>query len=265
LLVALASALGLFPIVPMLWVIFTALKDRTRVLANPLAPPSEAHWENFVTAWEVGRFGRYIGNSIVVAIPTVAAILLFGLLAAFAFAYLRFRGRRTLLGLFLFGLNIPLGVLIIPLFYEMRDLRLLNTPWALILPQVAKQLPFAIFLLYIFIRELPQEILDAGLIDGCSRWDLLWRVVAPLSWPALLTQLVFNFMWTWNQFLLPTILIQQDSARTLPVGLAHFQGRYVTDVPLLMAGATITFLPVVVIYVIFQRQFIRGIAAGAFR
>jgi len=261
----LASVLALVPVVPMLWVMFTALKDRTRVLANPLAPPDALHWENFVTAWQVGKFGRYIGNSVVVAIPTVAGIVVFGLLAAYAFALLRFRGKRALFSLFVFGLNIPLGILIIPLFYEISALKLLNSPLALILPQIAKQLPFAILLLYVFIQELPGEIIDAGRIDGCSPWDLLWRIVAPLSWPALLTLLVFNFMWTWNQFLLPTIVTQRDAARTLPVGLAYFQGQYVTDLPLLMAGATITFLPVVIVYIIFQRQFIKGIAAGAFK
>lgn len=261
----LAIIIALIPIMPVVWVLFTALKDRTRAVADPLAPPSELHWENFLEAWKIGKFGGYFVNSVIVAIPTVVVILVFAMLAAYAFARMNFRGKDILFVFFMVGLTIPMSVLIIPLFYEMRDLSLLSTPWALILPQVAKQLPFAILLLYSFIRELPGEILDAALIDGCNRRQLLTRIVVPLSTPAMVTLIVFSFMWSWNNFLLPVILIHEDAARTLPVGLNHFRGRYVTDVPMMMAGATITFLPVLIVYLIFQRQFIRGISAGALK
>ncbi len=260
---ALAIMIALIPLLPMIWVLFTALKDSTRVVTNPLAPPSEIHLENFPEAWQIGRFGGYFVNSIVVAIPTVTLILLFGLLAAYALAKMDFFAKNALFVFFLVGLTIPLSVLIIPLFYEMRDLNLLSTPWALIFPQVAKQLPFAILLLYSFIRDLPQEILDAGLIDGCNRRQLLRHIVLPMSTPAMVTLIVFTFMWSWNNFLLPVILIHEDAARTLPVGLNAFRGRYVTNVPMMMAGAMITYLPVLLVYVIFQRQFIKGISAGA--
>lgn len=260
-----ALFVAMIPTMPVVWVFFTALKDRTRVIADPLAPPTEIHWENFVDAWRIGRFGTYFMNSVVVAIPTVLAILVFALLAAYALARMRFRGKDFLFVFFLVGLTVPMSVLIIPLFYEIRAMDLLSTPWALILPQVAKQLPFGILLLYSFIRELPGEILDAAVIDGCSRWELLRYIIAPLSAPAMVTLLVFTFMWSWNNFLLPTVLIHIDAARTLPAGLNAFRGRFVTNVPMLMAGATITYLPVLVIYLIFQRQFIRGISAGALK
>jgi raffinose/stachyose/melibiose transport system permease protein len=112
---------------------------------------------------------------------------------------------------------------------------------------------------------LPGEILDAALIDGCNRRQLLARIVLPLSTPAMVTLIVFSFMWSWNNFLLPIILIHEDAARTLPVGLNAFRGRFVTDIPMMMAGATITYLPVLLVYLIFQRQFIRGISAGALK
>jgi raffinose/stachyose/melibiose transport system permease protein len=198
-------------------------------------------------------------------LPVLLAVLALSLLAAYSFALRSFRGKNLLFGIFLFGLTIPLGVLILPLFYQLLSMKLLNTLWALILPQIAIALPFGILLLYSFIRDLPNEILDSGRIDGCNDLSLLYHIVFPLSRPALLTLLIFNFMWTWNQFLLPVVLIQKDSFRTLPVGLTFFQGQFANDVPLLMAGATITFLPVVLIYVIFQRQFIQGIAAGALK
>ena len=261
----LAIGIALLPLLPIIWVLFTALKDSTRVVTNPLAPPSEIHLENFPEAWRIGRFGGYFVNSVVVAIPTVVFILLFGLLAAYALAKMDFFGKNALFVFFLVGLTIPLSVLIIPLFYEMRDLNLLSTPWALIFPQVAKQLPFAILLLYSFIRDLPHEILDAGLIDGCNRRQLLRHIVMPMSTPAMVTLIVFTFMWSWNNFLLPVILIHEDAARTLPVGLNAFRGRYVTNVPMMMAGAMITYVPVLLVYVIFQRQFIKGISAGALK
>lgn len=261
----LAIIIALIPIMPVVWVMFTALKERGRVVPDPLSPPKVLHWENFPAAWQIGKFGGYFVNSVVVTIPTVLMILVFGMLAAYALAKMSFRGKDTFFVFFLIGLTVPMSVLIIPLFYEMRDLNLLSTPWALILPQVAKQLPFAILLLYSFIRELPGEILDAALIDGCNRRQLLTRIVVPLSTPAMVTLIVFSFMWSWNNFLLPVILIHQDAARTLPVGLNAFRGRFVTDIPMMMAGATITFLPVLLVYLIFQRQFIRGISAGAFK
>lgn len=261
----LAILLAMFPILPVVWVTFTALKDRARVIADPLSPPDVIHWENFPDAWEIGRFGGYFVNSVKVAIPTVFLILVLGILAAYAFAKMNFRGKNFLFVFFLVGLTIPMSVLVIPLFYEMLDLNLLNTAWALVLPQVAKQLPFSILLLYSFIRELPGEILDAAIIDGCDRFQMLRHIVVPLSTPAMVTLIVFTFMWSWNNFLLPIILIHEDAARTLPVGLNAFRGRYVTDVPLMMAGATISYVPVLIVYLIFQRQFIRGISAGALK
>ena len=261
----LGAVISLMALVPIIWVIMSALKDRGRVIENPLGLPDVWHWENLLIAWTDGHFGRYFLNSILVVIPVVITVLVFGMLAAYAFALMSFRGKNALFILFLAGMTIPLSVLIIPLFYEMLALDLLNSIWSLILPQIAISLPFSILLLHGFIKELPKEILDAGLIDGCTRWGLLRYIVAPLSRPALLSLLIFNFMWTWNNFILPIILIQKDSARTLPVGLNFFQGQYVTDVPLLMAGATITFMPVLLVYIIFQRHFITGIAAGSIK
>jgi ABC-type glycerol-3-phosphate transport system permease component len=250
---------------PFLLAVSTSLKDTDQVIRDPLGFPSTWHWDNSTRAWNQGHFGLYFGNSILVAVPTVLAILVFSLLAAYAFALLHFRGKALLFTLFLAGLTIPLDILIIPLFYDMLSLGLMNTLWALILPQVAIGLPFGILLLRNFIEDVPNELIDAGRLDGCSSLRLLIHIVLPLTRPALGSLLVFNFMWTWNQFLLPVVLIQDDSARTLPVGLNFFTGRYITDVPLMTAGATITALPVVLVYVLFQRHVIKGITVGALR
>jgi raffinose/stachyose/melibiose transport system permease protein len=258
-----AGLISLSVLFPLLWIISTSLKDRSAIARDPLGLPPELLWENYTQAWNVGNFGTYFVNSVLVLIPTVAAILLLSLLAAYAFAMFTFRGKNALFVLFIGGMTIPLGILIIPLFYQMVDMKLINTLWALILPQTAISLPFGILLLRGFIQELPTEILDAARIDGCGEFGLLRYVITPLTRPALQALLVFMVVWNWNQFLLPMMLIQRESARTLPLGLSLFMGRYGSDFPLLMAGATISFIPVVIVYIIFQRHFIKGIAAGA--
>ena len=260
---ALAGFLSLIVLFPLFWVIATSLKDRRQIIRNPLGLPEVYQWSNYADAWREGHFGAYFINSILVVIPTALAVVVLALLAAYAFAMFKFRGKNLLFTFFLIGLTVPLGILVIPIFYQMVSLKLVNNLWALILPQTAIGLPFAILLLRGFIHELPAEVLDAGRIDGCSNWGLLRFIVAPLSRPALLSVMIFNIVWVWNQFLLPVVLIQKASARTLPQGLSVFLGRYGADFGLLMAGATISFIPVVIVYVIFQRQFVKGIAAGA--
>jgi raffinose/stachyose/melibiose transport system permease protein len=187
------------------------------------------------------------------------------MLAAYAFSQYKFWGKEIIFAVILVGLAIPLDILVIPLFYNLLELNLLNTHWAVILPTAAKILPFGVLLVRSFIDELPDEILDAGKIDGCSSLQILRHIVVPLSMPCITSLLVFTFMWTWNLFILPVIFIQKDDMRTLPVGLNYYQGRYATDIPLLMAGATISSLPIVIIYLFFQRQFIKGIMAGALK
>lgn len=260
---ATAGLLSLIVLFPLFWVIATSLKDRGQIIRDPLGLPEIYYWSNYADAWREGHFGTYFINSILVVVPTALGVVVLALLAAYAFAMFRFRGKNLLFTFFLIGLTVPLGILVIPIFYQMVSLKLVNNLWALILPQAAVGLPFAILLLRGFIRELPAEILDAGRIDGCSSWGLLRFIVAPLSRPALLSVMIFNIVWVWNQFLLPVVLIHKASARTLPQGLSVFLGRYGADFGLLMAGATISFIPVVIVYVIFQRQFVKGIAAGA--
>jgi len=260
---ALAGAVSLVILIPIYLTVVTGLKDRHEVVANPLGLPAEYIWENIAAAWEGGNFDRYFVNSIMVTIPTVTGVLVFSTLAAYAFALLSFPGKEKLFKVFLAGLTIPLGVLSIPLFYLMNSFKLLDTHWALILPEIGISMPFGVLLLRSFIQDLPSEILDAGRIDGCTDWGLLRHIVIPLSRPALFSLLIFNFTWSWNEFLLAVVLLQTESARTLPLGLNFFRGRYSSNYPLLMAGATITFIPVMIVYILFQRHFIKGIVAGS--
>lgn len=260
-----AVLLSLPILVPSAWSVFTALKSKKELAHNPLGIPTEWQWGNFAEAWTRGHFGRYFLNSVYVSVATVILVLVLSTLAAYGFSQFNFRGKRVLSSIFLFGLTIPMSILIIPLYYNLLSLGLVNTHLGLILPQAAKTLPFGILLLRSFMDDFPTDILDAARVDGCTNFGLLYRVVVPLSYPALTSLLVFAFMWAWNQFALPIVVIFDDSMRTLPAGLNYFQGRYITDLPLLMAGANIASMPIVLMYVFFQRQFIKGLTAGAFK
>jgi raffinose/stachyose/melibiose transport system permease protein len=260
---AIAGSLSLFAVVPLLWVVTTSLRTKPEILREPLGLPSALNWQNYAEAWTVGNFSQYFVNSLLVAIPTVFGVLALSLFAGYAFALYRFPMKRMLFIVLLFGMTVPVGILIIPLYYQMLGLGLLDTLWAIILPQLALGIPISTLLLRTFIADIPGEIIDAARLDGCGSMRLLSRVVFPLSRSAMITLVILQFMWIWNQFLLPVVLIHDRDARTLPTALSAFLGRYGTDTHLLMAGAAISFLPVVLIFVIFQRRFIKGISAGA--
>jgi raffinose/stachyose/melibiose transport system permease protein len=254
---------GLIIIFPIYLIVITAFKSETRVVTDPLSPPSIWHWENFLVAWQRGHFSIYFKNSVVVTTLTVGLILVFSFLAAYAFARMSFPGKNLLYVFFMIGLAIPSDVLLVPLYYLLKDMDLLNTLWALILPGVGFGVVFAILILRSFIEILPKEVMEAGIMDGCSEMQMALYIVLPLCRPALLSLLILNFMWNWNSFLFPVVLIQKDELRTITTGLNFFQGRYVTNVPMLMAGTLIIALPVIVLYILFQREFVKGIAAGA--
>ena len=260
---AVGGVLAFAAVAPILWVLTTSLRTKKEILTEPLGLPAVPQWQNYVEAWTVGNFGRYFLNSLLVVVPTVLAVMALSLLAAYAFALFPFRYKKPLFALLLFGMTVPVGVLIIPLYYQMVSLGLLDSLWAIILPQIALGIPITTLLLRTFIQALPREIVEAARIDGCGSFRLLARIILPLSRSAMLTLTVLQFMWVWNQFLLPVVLINDRDNRTLPTAVSAFLGRYSTDTHLLMAGAAISIIPVIILYVVFQRRFIKGISSGA--
>ena len=193
-----------------------------------------------------------------IAISTVLSIL-----AGYAFGLMRFRGQEALFYLTLLGLMVPLEAIVVPLYYDLRDVGLTDTYWALILPQAALSIAFGTFWMRAFFRSVPRSLLEAARLDGSSSWVTLWRIVLPLGRPAVLTMVALVFMWTWNEFLLALVMVSDESLRTAPLGLAFFQGRNTSDEALLSAGALIVAAPVVIVYVFLQRHFIRGMLSGA--
>ena len=218
---------------------------------------------NVATAWDEGNFGTYLRSSAIVTGSVVVISTLLSILAGYAFGLMRFRGSQVLFYLFLLGLMVPLEAIVVPLYYDLRDVGLTDTYWALILPQAALSTAFGTFWMRAFFRSVPRSLIEAARLDGSSSWVTLWRIVLPLGRPAVLTMVVLVFMWTWNEFLLALVMVSDESLRTAPLGLAFFQGRNTSDEGLLAAGALIVALPVVVVYLFLQRHFIRGMLSGA--
>jgi raffinose/stachyose/melibiose transport system permease protein len=256
---------ALVSIIPILVMWMAALKSSAEIFKDPFTLPTMLHWENLVKAWTVGRFNRYLGNSIIVTVPTVAGVVAFSCLAGYAFGQLKFSGSRVMFYLFLLGLMVPFQSIMIPMYYDLQKLKLLGSYWAMILPAIALGLPFGIFLMQAFFRDLPDELADAARVDGCSEFGVFLKIMLPLAGPAVSTLVVFQFMWTWNAFLMPLLFLNEENLRPISLGLMFFSGRYTTNYGLVAAGVTLATLPLIVIYLIFQRQFMRGLTAGALK
>ena len=256
---------ALICLVPLLWVLANSLKTTREIALNPLGPPMTFNWQNYVEAWTVGRFGKYFANSVIVTIPIVVGTVVLSCLAGYGFARFKLPGGKLVFYLFLLGLTVPFQSIMIPLFYLLRDVGFLGTYWAMIVPNIVLGLPFGIFFMRAFFLRLPEELADAAKIDGASEFGVFWSIMLPLSLPAIAAQVVFQFAGAWNSFLVPLIYVQKEELRPLVLGLMFFKSRYTQNIPLTMAGAVIVMLPIVVIYLIFQRKFIQGMTAGALK
>ena len=254
---------ALMTVIPFGLLILTSLKSRPDLLQGAFVLPEYPHFENYVSAWIDGHFNVYFQNSVLVVLPVVTISIALGTLTGFGFAFLSFPFKRTLFVMMTIGMMVPTEAFIIPLYHEMRYTGLINTYAALILPQIAMSIPFATIFMASAMRQLPQEILEAAVLDGAKRSYILRRVILPLMVPAMSTLALFLFIWTWNEFLIPLILVNDDSFRTLPIGMLFFQGRYTVNTPVLTAGAVIVIAPLILAYLIFQRKFISGLTAGA--
>lgn len=256
---------GLISITPIFVMWMAALKTSAEIFKNPFSIPAALQWENLARAWTVGRFGQYLGNSIIVTAPTVLGVVALSCLAGYAFGRLKFCGSKVVFFIFLLGLMVPFQSIMIPIYYNLQDLKLLGTYWAMILPAVALGLPFGIFLMQAFFKGLPADLADAARVDGCSEFGVFFRIMLPLAGPAVSTLVVFQFMWTWNAFLMPLLFLNEESLRPIALGLMFFSGRYTLNYGLVAAGVTLATLPLIAVYIFFQRQFMRGLTAGALK
>ena len=246
-------------ILPLLWMVVTSLQtlNETRHYPPSLVP-SSLQFGNYTEVLQRAPFARWFLNTVIVTTVVVLGNLLFCSLAGYAFARIRFFGREVAFVLILATLMIPFQVILIPEFLIIRSLHLIDTLGALALPNLSGA--FGIFMLRQFFRTLPVELEEAARIDGASRLGVLFKIVLPLSGPALATLAVVMFMWTWNDFLWPLITIYHPDNMTLQLGLATFQGAHQTNTNLLMAANVMSMIPILVLFFVAQRYFVRGIA-----
>jgi raffinose/stachyose/melibiose transport system permease protein len=260
------AVLGVFAIVaiyPILSIVLLALHRRSDLVTG-FSIPDTFTLDTFRQAWELGGFNRGLLNSFIVAASVAVATAVLATLSGYAFGSMRFRGSSTIFYLLLIGLIFPYEATVIPLYYVFQDVGLTDNLWALILPQIGLSIPFGTFWMRAFFRSTPGALVEASRMDGASSLTTLLRVLLPQAWPALTTLMVLVFMWTWNEFLLALVMIQSDSLRTAPLGLAQFAGaQRGQDPTLIAASAVLVALPIVIVYVFLQRTFIRGMFAGA--
>ena len=257
---------GVIMLFPFLWMVSTALKGHIYVIETPPSLlPKEPTLANFVEAWTSNRFQLYFSNSLVVAISTTVLSVLCSAMLAYAFARFVFPGKEVLFYALLFTMMIPGLVLIIPQFFLAKTLGLRNSLWGLVFVYVAITTPLNTFLLRGFFEQLPRELEEAVLIDGGGYFTIFFRIVMPLSTPALATVAIFTFLASWDEFVWALTAIDEMSKRTLPVAIAVFQGAHATEWGLVFAASLIAAIPVITVFVSLQRYFMGGLTSGAFK
>jgi ABC-type glycerol-3-phosphate transport system permease component len=260
---ALLVLITLVALYPLFWMLITAFKTQSTYLANPYSLPWPPALENLLQALRGGRFARWFLNSVVITTGSTAAVVFISCLAAFVFAKMRFRGSTTYLNLVISLMVIPPVVMIVPLFILYAQLNLTSTYRGIIIIYTGLTIPFSVYLLTNFFKTVPTDIVSSALIDGCRPGTILWRIFVPLSAPALVTLVIVNALWIWNELLLALVFLPKDEMRTLMVGITAFKSKLNLDVPVTMAGLLLTTLPMLVLYIAFQRFFIRGLTEGA--
>jgi multiple sugar transport system permease protein len=255
-------AIAALTLVPMLWMVSASFMrpGEANHMPPPLWPgaPTPQHYLELFTRLSLLR---NLLNSLLVATVTTTVSLVLNAMAGYAFAKLRFRGRDRVFGLLLIGMVVPAQVGMLPLFLMVQKIGLVNTPWGVMIPGLASI--FGIFMIRQYALSIPDELLDAARVDGASEWKIFVTIVMPLLRPILSTWAVFSFMSQWNDFLWPLIVLSDEAKFTLPVALASLSGEHVQDTELMMAGAVVTVIPVLVLFLVLQRAYIRGVMMGS--
>jgi len=257
---------------PMLWVAYSSLKPDEVIFRDTFALPvaDDLRFDNYAEAWTESRFSDYFFNSVLVTTTSVLGITFLGAMAAYALARFYHPAGQATFWLFLAGMMIPVQLAMVPLFFELRALGLLNSRLGLILVYTANGLPFAIFILAGFFRSLPRTLYEAAIIDGCGEWAAFRRVLLPLARPGLITVAIFQFIGVWKEYFFAFMLTSGDvsgGVRTLPLGLANLSitAQYNSDYGSLFAGIVLVTLPILIVYSLLQRHIVKGVTAGALK
>jgi N-acetylglucosamine transport system permease protein len=258
---------SLIVILPLLWTLMTSFKTTREIFASPFSLPANWNFDNYVSAWTQEGIGNYFLNTVIVVGFALVIVMILGAMCAYVLARFTFFGSRAIYYLMLAGLTFPVFLAIVPLFFVLRNIGLLNTLPGLILTYVAFALPFTVFFLYSFFKGLPDEIAEAAAIDGAGEWRTFFQVMLPMAKPGMASVAIFNFLGLWNQFLLPVALNTDKSNYVLSQGMASFASSagYAVDFGALFAAVVITIVPVLIAYVIFQRQLQGSVSQGTMK
>jgi len=262
------SILSIFVViifVPIVTIIFGALKTRGEFMTRPYTLPLPPNWENIIKILNQPSFWLMLRNSLIVMLATTACVVLVCSLAAFAFARMEFRGKSLAFNLFTLGLMFPINIAILPVYLVLRQMGLTNHLEGVIVVQVAFLLSSNILILRGFFMAIPVELQDAALIDGCNLFGFFWRILLPLARPALSAIAALTMIVSWNDLLVPLVVLDKDTLWTLPLGTMQFQGQYGQDLALVAAFLTLSAIPTILFYVFAERQIVSGLTAGALK
>lgn len=247
---------------PVAYIILGGFRSNSEITVDPSGFPSTWNWANFVDVLASGVFWRMAGNSAIAGIATTVLVVALGLMAAFALSRYAFRGRGAVYAVFTAGLMFPMTVAITPLYILVRDLGLMNSLAGVIVPQVAFALPMTIIILVPFLSAIPNELQEAASIDGCSRLGFFWRMVLPLSLPAVITVGILAFVTSWNSYMLPLFILNNEASFTLPLGTQAFASQYSVDTAKVLAFTSLSMIPALVFFSLFERRIVGGLTGA---
>lgn len=258
-------AFAAYALAPVYLVLLASMREEAELFAGPLALPWPLDLSNFLTIWQDRGFSGYFLNSLIMSAGATIIVTIVAPLAGYAFSKYRFRGREVIFGFFLVGLVLPAPAVIVALYGNLHAMGLLDSYWGVILPQAAILLPFAVFMMRTVTEDVPNELLEAGAIDGVTQWQAFTRIVLPLIMPGVRSLALIVFLFAWQEYLLPLVVIQSESLKPLTVGAATLQGRYGVNYSGIAAAGVLAFLPIVALFLVMQRSFVRGLAVGALK
>ena len=255
--------LAIIYIVPLLWVLITSLKDDSTLMLSPWAMPAKIEWGNYEFAWTKGHLGTAMLNSLIVCSTTLVISMLFGSMAAFAIAKLRWKLSKLAMYYFLIGMMIPIHTILIPLFVQFSGWKMSNTLIGIIIPYITFSLPITIYIMVGFFEGIPNELFEAACIDGCSVYKMFGTVAIPLAKTGFMVTGLMSFVANWNELLVAMVFISNEAKKTLPVSLTKFVGPYHTNYCQMFAAIMIAIIPTIIAYVAFANQIVEGLTAGA--
>lgn len=247
---------------PVLYIIVGGFRSNSQITVDPAGWPDPWNVQNYLAVLAGPQFWQQVLNSVIAATGTTAGVVALGLMASYVIARYSFRGRGALYALFAAGLMFPITVAITPLYIVIRDLGLMNSLGGIILPQIAFALPTTIIILVPFLRAIPDEIQEAAFIDGCSRLGFFWRMVLPLSIPGVITVGILAFIGSWNSYLLPLFILNNEATFTLPLGVQAFSSQYSVDTAKVLAFTSLSMIPALVFFSLFERRIVGGLTGA---